>query len=283
MSNFRYTLYRNVGLAIEHYNMINEGDKVLVALSGGKDSFAMLDALSRLKMRSPISFKIFVTIVHPGFPGFNVDEIIKWLEENKYDFHVEKSNIYETVFNDPLKSRDGCFHCARQRRSILYRIADTNGCQKIALGHHRDDFIETVLLSMMYNGRIETMLPIFEAGSKKFRIMRPIMYVSEETTRKYAEKMNFPVTCCCCPLCGSGTQRRAKMKKWLGDYEKNDFKIKETLFRSLSSFNAEYMLDLKFNKTLSGIKYEKTVNRLRNREKGDETKFWQNESTGDWF
>jgi len=256
MSGFKYSLYRNVGLAIEHYNMINNGDRVMVALSGGKDSFTLLDSLVRLKSLAPVDFSIFVCIVHPGFPGFFVGEIEQWLKDNKFDYHIEQSNIYETVFNDPEKSKDGCFYCARQRRSVLYRLADVNGCQKIALGHHSDDFIETVLLSMMYNGKIETMLPIFEAGSGKFRIIRPLMYVSEETTFKYAAEKGFPITCCGCPLCKTGTLRRSKVKKMLSEFSANDPKIKETIFRSLSNYNAEYMLDIRYNKTLSGIKYE---------------------------
>ncbi|HNY13275.1 MAG TPA: ATP-binding protein [Candidatus Wallbacteria bacterium] len=256
MSGFKYSLYRNVGLAIEHYNMINNGDRVMVALSGGKDSFTLLDALTRLKLRAPVEFSLFVCMVHPGFPGFMINEIEQWLKDNKYEYHIERSDIYETVFQDAEKSKDGCFHCSRQRRSVLYRIADANNCQKIALGHHSDDFIETVLLSMFFNGKIETMLPIFEAGSKKFRIIRPLMYVSERTTADYAKDKEFPVACCGCPLCKTNTLRRAKVKKMLADFEKNDPKIKDTLFRSLSNYNAGYMLDLRYNQTLSRLKYE---------------------------
>lgn len=261
MSNFRYSLYRNVGLAIEHYNMIDDGDRVLVALSGGKDSFAMLDSLSRLKLRAPVKFSLLVCIVDSGFPGYAVERLENWLKERKYDYHIEKSDMYQSIFLDPLKAKDGCFYCSRQRRSILYRLADANGCRKIALGHHMDDFIETTLMSMMYNGRIETMLPVFEVSTKKFRVIRPLMYVSEETTRKYSEKMGFPAITCCCPLSCAGTLKRTKVKKALLEFAKDDFKIKETLFRSLANYNAEYMLDLRFNKKLSAIKYEKINSR----------------------
>lgn len=257
MSGFKYSLYRNVGLAVERYNMINDGDRVMVALSGGKDSFTLLDSLARLKTRAPIDFSLFVCVVHPGFKGFSTDGIEEWLRGGGFDYHIERSDIYETVFGDPEKSKDGCFHCARQRRSVLYRIADARGCRKIALGHHSDDFVETVLLSMMYNGRIETMLPVFEAGSKKFRVIRPLMYVSEETTAKYARENGFPVTCCGCPLCRTGTLRRAKVKKMLADFGRDDPKVKDTMFRSLSNFNAGYMLDLRYNKALSEIRYER--------------------------
>ncbi len=233
--------------------MIEEGDKILVALSGGKDSFTMLDAMSRLQKRAPVRFSLFVTIVHPGFPGFSVDKIVPWLEENNYDFQVINSNIYETVFNDPKKAEDGCFYCSRQRRSVLYRQADTYDCQKISLGHHCDDFIESVLLSMMYNGKIETMLPVFEAESKKFKIIRPLIYVEEEKIRGYALEKKFPLTDCFCPLFHTGNLRRKKIKKMLSKFAKDEPHIKTTLFRSLSNFNAEYMLDLTYNKTLKKL------------------------------
>ncbi len=256
LSNFRYSLYRNVGLAVKHYNMINENDKILVAFSGGKDSFAMLDSLSRLKTRAPVNFTLFVCVVNPGFPGYAVSPIEEWLAENDYNYHIENSDIYETVFSNPQKSADGCFHCSRQRRSILYRLAEVNGCNKIALGHHLDDFIETVLMSMMYNGRIETMLPVFEAGTKNFRVIRPLIYVSEKTTEKYCVKMGFPAAACGCPENEFKNLKRMKIKNMLLEFEKNDCKIKENLFRSLANFNADYMLDLRYNKKLSSIKYE---------------------------
>lgn len=255
-TNFKYLLFRNVGLAITHYNMINDGDKILVAFSGGKDSFTLLESLKRLKLKAPVKFELFVCVVDSGFPGYVVNNIEKWLTEQKYNYHIEKSNMYETIFLDPIKAKDGCFYCSRQRRSILYRLADKNNCQKIALGHHMDDFIETVLMSMMFNGKIETMLPIFEVKSKKFRVIRPLMYVKEEITKKFCEEMGFLPTTCSCPLSCSGNLKRLKIKKLLSDFAKGEYKIKDVLFRSLSNFNAEYMLDLRYNKTLAKIKYE---------------------------
>ena len=233
--------------------MIEDGDKILVAFSGGKDSFTMLDTMSRLQKRAPVKFSLFVSIVHPGFPGFSIDKIVKWLEENRYDFQVIKSDIYETVFNDREKAEDGCFYCSRQRRSVLYRYADMYGCQKIALGHNSDDFIETVLLSMMYNGKIETMLPVFKSESGKFKVIRPLMYVEEEKIRTYAIEKKFPLTYCCCPLSHTGNLRRKKVKKMLSEFAKDEPNIKGTIFRSLSNFNAEYMLDLTYNKTLKEL------------------------------
>lgn len=253
MSDFKRKLYRKIGKAITDYNMIKDGDRILVALSGGKDSFTMLDTLNRLRKRAPVKFSLFASIVHPGFPGFQTENIISWLQENNYAFHVEKSNIYETVFNDPKKAKDGCFYCARQRRSVLYRVADSFSCNKIALGHHREDFIESVLMSMMYNGVIETMLPVFRSGSQKFLIIRPLLYVEEEITRKYALEKLFPVTCCACPLCSKGNLRRKKMKVMLSQFEKDDREIKGSIFRSLSNYNSEYMLDLRYNGTLKKL------------------------------
>ena len=205
-------LYRKVGTAITDYNMIKDGDKILVALSGGKDSFTMLDTLHRLQKRAPVKFSILACTVNPGFPEFSTEYIETWLNENKIAYHIEKSNIYYDVFNDREKSKDGCFFCSRQRRSILYRVADRKKCNKIALGHHREDFIESVFMSMMYNGIIETMLPVFTSDSKRFQIIRPLVYIEEELTENYSILKNFPLTSCACPALLNGNLRRKKNK-----------------------------------------------------------------------
>lgn len=234
--------------------MIADGDRILVALSGGKDSFTMLDTLRRLQDRAPVDFSLSICTVHPGFPGFTTSEITQWLEANGYEHIVEQSSIYEEIFSDPQMALDGCFHCSRQRRSVLYRVASRLGCNKIALGHHKDDFIETVLLSMFYNGKIETMLPVFESESRQVRIIRPLFYVAEETTRKYATSRSFPVTCCRCPLCcGVWNSRRKKVKKMLLDFSRDDPQVKGSLLSSLSHFSAPFMLDLRFNEALKGL------------------------------
>jgi len=194
MKDFKSSLYRKVGQAVTDYSMIQDGDRILVALSGGKDSFTLLESLKRLQGRAPVTFSLTVCTIHSGFPGFSTLPIERWLEENRYEYEIVRSKIYEAVFKDPAKAADGCFFCSRQRRSILYRMADTKGCQKIALGHQREDFVESVLLSMMYNGRIETMLPIFAVESGKFKIIRPLMYVSEEAATLYAGERGFPLS-----------------------------------------------------------------------------------------
>ncbi len=254
MTDFKSSLYRKTGQAVAEYSMIQDGDRILVALSGGKDSFALLEILRRLQGRAPVKFSLFVCTIHPGFPDFSTLPIESWLKANNYEFEIASSTIYDTVFTDPQKAADGCFYCSRHRRSMLYRVADMKGCQKIALGHHREDFIETVLLSMMYNGKIETMLPIFEAESGKFKIIRPLMYVAEETLERYAHEKELPVNSCYCPLYNSTANlRRVKIKKMLAEFEKGDPEIKNVLFRSLSNFNGRYMLDLRYNGMLKAL------------------------------
>jgi tRNA 2-thiocytidine biosynthesis protein TtcA len=254
MPDFKSSLYRKVGLAIRDYAMIQEDDSILVGLSGGKDSFTLLDVLHRLQGRAPVRFSLIACTIHPGFPKFSAEKIEQWLKENGVDHRIVISTIYEKVFQDPKKAADGCFHCSRQRRSILYRVADSLGCTKIALGHHRDDFVETVLLSMMYNSRIETMLPHFEAESKRFRIIRPLAYVAEATTELYSREKGFPVTCCYCPLHGTGANlRREKVKKILTDIEKQDPRIRSNIFWSLSNISAGHMLDLRLNGELRSL------------------------------
>jgi tRNA 2-thiocytidine biosynthesis protein TtcA len=254
MIDFLASLYRKVGRAVSDYGMIQEGDRILVALSGGKDSFTLLDALRRLQTRAPVKFSLVACTVNPGFPLFSTAEIEEYLRHHGYEYEIVQTGIYEKTFRDKENAPDGCFHCSRLRRSVLYRTADSRGCGKIAIGHHREDFIETVLLSMMYNGRIETMLPILKSGSGKFTIIRPLMYVYEETTKSYAAEKRFPVTCCYCPLYEStAIQHRKKVKRMLAEFEKGDREIKNVLLRALSHFQGPRMLDLRYNEPLKSL------------------------------
>lgn len=256
---FKQSLFRRLGKAIYDYNMISNNDKILIALSGGKDSFTLLHSLDIMRKKAPINFELFCCIVHSGFLGFDTTRIEEWLKDNNYNYRIEHSNIYESVFLNPVKAKDGCFHCARQRKSVLYRVAEETNCNKIALGHHREDFIESFFMSVMYNGIIETMLPIFDTKKHKFKVIRPLVYVSEATTTSYAIQNKFPVTHCYCPLHDNDKMRRKKIKKFLLDFEKNDIKgLKDNIFHSLTNISIKKILDLKLNKDLANlIKREK--------------------------
>ncbi len=251
---FKQTLFRKLGRAIYDYNMISNNDKILVAFSGGKDSFTLLHSLNIMRKKAPINFELFACIVHSGFPGFDTIELEKWLKNNNYDYIVEHSNIYQAIFCNPIKAKDGCFHCARQRKAVLYRIAEEKGCNKIALGHHREDFIESFFMSVMYNGIIETMLPIFDTKKHKFQIIRPLIYVSEATTYNYAIQNKFPVNHCYCPLHDKDTMRRKKIKKFLSEFEKNDIKgLKDNILHSLTNISKKKILDLSINEELKNL------------------------------
>jgi len=251
---FRETLFRRLGRAIYDYNMISNDDKILIAFSGGKDSFTLLHSLNVMRKKAPVNFDLFVCIVHSGFPGFDTKEIEEWLKTNSYDYRIEYSNIYKDVFCNPIKAKDGCFHCARQRKSVLYRVAEETNCNKIALGHHREDFIESFFMSMMYNGIIETMLPIFDTKKHKFKVIRPLVYVSEATTTTYALQNKFPVTHCYCPLHDRNKMRRKKIKKFLLEFEKNDIKgLKDNIFHSLTNISTKKILDVRINQELSNL------------------------------
>jgi len=251
---FKKTLFKRLGQAIAHYNMISNNDKILVALSGGKDSFTLLHSLNIMRKKAPINFELFACIVHSGFPGFDTTKIEEWLKNNNYNYIIEYTNIYESVFLNPTKAKDGCFHCARHRKSVLYRIAEKNNCNKIALGHHREDFIESLFMSMMYNGIIETMLPIFDTKKHKFKVIRPFVYVAESTTTTYALQNNFPITHCYCPLHDKDTMRRKKIKKFLSDFEKQDIKgLKDNILHSLTNISKKKILDLRINKELYNL------------------------------
>lgn len=248
---FKQTLFRKLGKAICYYNMISNNDKILVALSGGKDSFTLLHVLNLMRKKAYINFELFVCIVHSGFPGFDVSNIENWLKDNNYNYKIEYSNIYETIFMNSEKVKDGCFHCARQRKAILYRVAEETNSNKIALGHHREDFIESFFMSIMYNGIIETMLPIFDTKKHKFQVIRPLIYVSESTIYNYAIQNKFPIIPCYCPFYDKDTMRRKKIKKFLLEYEKNDIKsLKDNILYSLTNISKKKILDLTINEEL---------------------------------
>ncbi len=235
-------LTRQVGQAIGDYNMIGEGDKVMVCLSGGKDSYAMLDILLRLRERAPINFDIVAVNLDQKQPGFPEHILPEYLQQLEIPFHIENQDTYSIVKRLVPEGKTTCSLCSRLRRGILYRVAGELGATRIALGHHRDDILQTLLLNLFYGGKLKGMPPKLQSDDGKNIVIRPLAYVKETDLEKYAELREFPIIPC--NLCGSQPNlKRAEMKALIRDWEKRFPGRVENMFNALSKVVPSHLMD----------------------------------------
>jgi len=253
-------LCRLVGQAIGDFGMIEDGDKVMVCVSGGKDSYAMLDILLKLRERAPINFEIVAVNLDQKQPEFPAEVLPNYLKGLGVQFHIEEQDTYSIVKRVIPEGKTTCGLCSRLRRGILYRVADELGATKIALGHHRDDILETLLLNMFYAGKLKGMPPKLRSDDGKHIVIRPMAYVPEKLLERYAVDMNFPIIPC--NLCGSQPNlQRGAMKQMLREWEKIFPGRVENLFRSMHHIVPSHLMDreafdfqnLEVSTELSGI------------------------------
>jgi tRNA 2-thiocytidine biosynthesis protein TtcA len=237
-----HQIRRLTGQAIGDFGLIGEGDRILVALSGGKDSWTLLTMLESLRRRAPVGFSLVVVTVHPGFPGFSTAGIESYLRERGFEHRIVAAPIHGLVLDKLGPDDIPCSLCSRIKRGVLYTQAEELGCTKIALGHHRDDFIETLLLNQFYNGRIKAMAPLLRADDGRNVVIRPLVYVPEEDIIAYAADAGFPVTCCACPACGDPDQKRVRIKALLAGLEKEHPGIKASLLAALGDVDRRHLL-----------------------------------------
>lgn len=253
-------LCRLVGQAIGDFGMIEDGDKVMVCLSGGKDSYAMLDILMKLRERAPIRFDIVAVNLDQKQPNFPAEILPNYLKSLDIPFHIEEQDTYSIVKRVIPEGKTTCGLCSRLRRGILYRVADELGATKIALGHHRDDILETLMLNMFYAGKLKGMPPKLRSDDGKHIVIRPLAYVPEKLLERYAGDMNFPIIPC--DLCGSQPNlQRQVMKEMLRDWERKHPGRVENVFRSMHHIVPSHLMDseafdfqnLKLSTELTGI------------------------------
>ena len=235
-------LRRLTGAAIADFGMIEAGDKVMVCLSGGKDSYTLLDILLSLKLNAPIDFEIVAVNLDQKQPGFPADVLPAYLSEWAIPFHIIEQDTYSIVKRVVPEGKTTCGLCSRLRRGLLYRYAEENGITKIALGHHRDDIIETFFLNLFYGGTLKAMPPKLLSDNKAHVVIRPLAYCRERDIDRYAQIRNFPLIPC--NLCGSqeNLQRQA-MKEMLRGWERQHPGRVETIFTALQNVAPSQLAD----------------------------------------
>ena len=235
-------LRRNVGSAIADFNMIEEGDKVMVCLSGGKDSYTLLDILMHLQKTAPIKFDILAVNLDQKQPGFPEHILPKYLTELEVPFHIIENDTYSVVKRVIPEGQTTCSLCSRLRRGSLYGYAKQHGVTKIALGHHRDDILETFFLNIFYAGKLKAMPPKLLSDDGNNIVIRPLAYCKEKDIEKYAEFKEFPIIPC--NLCGSQENlQRQVMKKMLENWDKNTPGRLESIFSSLQNIAPSQLAD----------------------------------------
>ena len=235
-------LRREVGKAIADFNMIGEGDKVMCCLSGGKDSYAMLDILMNLQRRAPVSFDIIAVNLDQKQPGFPDTVLPNYLKSMGVEYHIIEKDTYSIVKDKIPEGKTTCGLCSRLRRGILYNFAVEHGVTKIALGHHRDDILETLFLNMFYGGKLKSMPPKLKSDDGRNIVIRPMAYCREKDIARYAEINEFPIIPC--NLCGSQeNMQRKKIKSMFQEWDRQHPGRLENMFRAIQNVVPSHLAD----------------------------------------
>ena len=235
-------LHRQVGQAIADFNMIEPGDKVMVCLSGGKDSYALLDILMSLRQRAPIQFDLIAVNLDQKQPGFPEHVLPEYLTRVGVPFHIENQDTYSIVKRLIPEGKTLCSLCSRLRRGILYRVAGELGCTKIALGHHRDDMVVTLLMNMFFGSKMKGMPPKLVSDNGQHIIIRPLAYVAETDLERWARVQQYPIIPC--SLCGSQENlQRAQIKSMIREWDRQHPGRIDNMFTAMGSIVPSHMMD----------------------------------------
>ncbi|QEM69640.1 tRNA 2-thiocytidine(32) synthetase TtcA [Geobacter sp. FeAm09] len=236
-------LRHGVGRAVADFGLIEEGDRVAVAVSGGKDSYTLLLLLEELRRRAPVSFEIVAVNIDSGYPGYRTDVIERFLRENGFTYRMVPTGHYALIQEKRRPGSSYCSICARFKRGALYTAAQELGCNKLALGHHQDDFVETLLLNQFFVGSLKSMAASMLADNGETVVIRPLVYLPEEDIIRFSREAALPVVCCCCPVCGTADLQRKRMKRLLKELEKDIPHVKNSLLKAISNVHPRHLLD----------------------------------------
>lgn len=235
-------LHRLTGQAIIDFNMIEAGDRVMVCMSGGKDSYGLLDILLSLQSRAPITFELIAVNLDQGHPGFPKDTLPNYLRQRGVKFHIETQDTYSIVKRVIPEGKTMCSLCSRLRRGIIYRLASELGATKIALGHHRDDILQTFFLNLFFGGSLKSMPPKLVSDDGRHIVIRPLAYCEESDLQRWAELREFPIIPC--DLCGSQENlQRQQIKRMLEEWDRQTPGRTATMFQALGNVAPSHLLD----------------------------------------
>jgi tRNA 2-thiocytidine biosynthesis protein TtcA len=238
---------KKVTKAVADHKLIEDGDRVMVGLSGGKDSWALIQILDVLRRRAPIHFSLVAVTVDSGYEGFRHDLITRACEQRGWEcriVHTEIGDVMEDLLDEQATP---CSLCARLRRGVLYRLADDVGATKIALGHHLDDFIETLLLNLFFAGTLKAMPARLVSDNGRHIVIRPLVGVTEAEARSYTKERLLPIISCCCPACGDLGLQRQRVKRLIAELEVEHPEVKSSMVRALANVATRHLLDNRLN------------------------------------
>lgn len=235
-------LAKKLGRCIADFALIEPGDRIMVCMSGGKDSYTLLHLLERARKKAPIQFSLLAVHLDQGHPGYDGSPLAGWLEREGYEHRILREDTYSIVTEHVPEGKTYCALCSRLRRGVLYNAAQDLGCNKIALGHHRDDAIETLLLNLMFTGSLKSMPPKLISDDGRNVVIRPLLYAAESTIAELAGLLEFPILPC--DLCGSQENlMRKQVKNLLATLEQSAPHVKESMLAALSNVRASHLLD----------------------------------------
>ncbi len=241
---------KQVGKAIGDFNLIENGDRIAVGVSGGKDSYTLLHVLEALRRKAPVRYELIAVNFDAGFPGYRKDLIEDHLREQGFSYRMASTASYQIIEDKLRPGSSYCAFCARLRRGHLYTLADELDCNKIALGHHLDDVIETLLLNQFYVGTLAAMSPRLEADNGKHSVIRPLVYVEERDIQEFSRLRQFPIIDCGCPAAAQEDQQRQRMKQLISSLSKEIPQIRNSMISAAGNVQPRHLLDKNLTKNM---------------------------------